>query len=278
MLRLFQFIVRYQASLFFVALEILCSWLIIRNNRYQSAAFFNSSNRIAGSIHNLNYNITSYFDLKQVNNELVNENARLHDQVTVLQDQLKQTQINLAVKNLRIDKYSFIPARVINNSTRRVNNYITIDKGIDHQVHTDMAVINNQGIVGKVKTASDRFATVTSVLHPDVLTSALLKASNTLCTVKWDGRNPRKAQVLYVPRHVEVNVGDSVVCSGFNAVYPPGVPIGVVSQVDIKEESTFYDIELTFATSFDQLSYVFVVANNTKEEKDSLELSIEADE
>ena len=274
MLRLFQFIVRYQAFLIFLALEILCSWLVIRNNRYQNAAFFNSSNQIAGGIHNLNSNVSSYFDLKKVNDQLVYENSRLQTDVTVLKNQLEQMQSIEAAEDLSDSNYQFIPARVINNSTRRANNFLTIDKGRAHQILPNMAVINSQGIVGKVKSASANYATITSVLHPDVLTSALLKKSNTLCTVKWDGRNPRTAQVLYVPRHVAVSVGDSVVCSGFNAVYPQGVPIGIISQVDIKEESTFYDIELTFSTIFDQLSFVFVVANNMKTEKDSLESTV----
>lgn len=273
MLRLFQFIARHQAFLFFLALEVLCSWLVIRNNRYQNAAFFNSSNRIAGGIHKFNYNVTSYFDLKQVNNQLVTENARLQDEVTILKDQLDEVQLNRGLQKLDTGNYQFIPAKVINNSIHRVNNYITIDKGLADLIKPDMAVINHQGIVGKVKSASNNFATITSVLHPDVLTSALLKESGTLCSVKWDGRDPRKAQVLFVPRHVAVAVGDSVVCSGYNAVYPPGVPIGIVSNVEIKEESTFYDIDLTFTTTFDQLSFVFVVANTLKAEKDSLEYS-----
>ena len=274
MLRLFQFIVRYQAFLIFLALEILCSWLVIRNNNYQNAAFFNSSNQIAGGIHNLNSNISSYFDLRRVNNQLVVENSRLQTNVSTLRSQLERMQSMEAAKNLSITNYQFIPAKVINNSTRRANNFLTINKGRTDQILPNMAVINSQGIVGKVKSSSANYATITSVLHPDVLTSALLKKSNTLCTVKWDGRNPRTAQVLYVPRHVAVSVGDSVVCSGYNAVYPQGVPIGVISKVDIREESTFYEIELTFSTIFDQLSFVFVVANNMKMEKDSLESTI----
>jgi rod shape-determining protein MreC len=274
MLRLFQFIIRYQAFLFFIALEVLCSWLVVRNNRYQNAAFFNSSNRIAGRIHNFNENINGYFDLKQVNDHLVSENAQLLTELSKVQDQLIQFNLNSGLNGLDSGHYNYIPARVINNSTRRTTNYITIDKGRASDILPDMAVINHQGIVGKVKSASDNFATITSVLHPDVLTSALLKKSNTLCTVKWDGRNPRKAQVLYVPRHLEVAIGDSVVSSGFNAIYPTGVPIGIVSSVDIKAESTFYNIELDFSTTFDQLSFVFVVSNTMKAEKDSLEQSI----
>jgi rod shape-determining protein MreC len=271
MLRLFQFIVRYQAFLFLILLEILSGWLVIRNNHYQNAAFFNSSNKIAGSIHNFNNNITSYFDLQQVNNHLVLENAQLHTDLSRLRNRLGQVNQNLAAERVSIDNYNFIPASVINNSTRKLNNYITIDKGQQDLVQPNMAVINNQGVVGKVKTASANFATIISILHPDVLTSALLKRTNTLCTVKWNGRDPEKAEILYVPRHLAVNVGDSVVCSGYNAIYPSGVPIGVVSKVDIKEESTFYDLEITFATKFDQLSFVFVVSNTLKLEKDSLE-------
>jgi rod shape-determining protein MreC len=271
MLRLFQFIVRYQAFLFLILLEILSGWLVIRNNHYQNAAFFNSSNKIAGSIHNFNNNITSYFDLQQVNNHLVLENAQLHTDLSRLRNRLGQVNQNLAAERVSIDNYNFIPASVINNSTRKLSNYITIDKGQQDLVEPNMAVINNQGVVGKVKTASANFATIISILHPDVLTSALLKRTNTLCTVKWNGRDPEKAEILYVPRHLAVNVGDSVVCSGYNAIYPSGVPIGVVSKVDIKEESTFYDLEITFATKFDQLSFVFVVSNTLKLEKDSLE-------
>jgi len=278
MLRLFQFIVKHQAFLFFIALEILCAWLVVRNNRYQNAAFFNSSNQLAGSIHEFNENVTGYFDLKKVNNQLVDENAYLQTELIKVQQQLTQFKLynTIAGDSGRIDsaKINYIPARVINNSTRRIANYITIDKGRNSQVLPDMAVITDQGIVGKVKAASSNYATITSILHPDVLTSALLKKSNTLCSVKWDGRDPRKAQLLYVPRHVEVAVGDSVVSSGFNAVYPAGVPIGIISEVDIREESTFYSITLDFTTSFDQLSFVFVVSNAMRPEKDSLEMSI----
>ena len=271
MLRLFQFIVKYQAFFLFILLQILCSWLIIRNNRYQNAAFFNSSNKVAGTILNLNQNVTSYFDLRQVNNQLLNENAQLQSELAQLKNRLiQQNQQNQGSQN-KINNYSFITAKVVNNSTRRAANYLTIDKGTDDQVKPGMAVIGNEGIVGKVKASSSNFSTVTSILHPDVLTSCVLQKSNTVCTVKWDGRDPGSAQVLYVPRHVQVAVGDTVTTSGYNAVFPEDIPVGVISNLEIKGESTFYEIAIDFTTKFEQLSYVFVVGNQLKVEKDSLE-------
>ncbi len=275
MLRLFQFVVRYQAFFLFLLLEVLCAWLIIRNNRYQNAAFFNSSNKIAGTVLNLNQNITSYFDLRQVNDQLMDENANLQSELAHLKNRLVQQDQRSFRELNKINNYSFTTAKVVNNSTRRAANYLTIDKGSDDNIKPGMAVIGNEGIVGKIKASSGNFSTVISLLHPDVLTSCVLVKSNTVCTVKWDGRDPSKARVLYVPRHVQVAVGDSVVTSGFNAVFPSGIPVGVVTELDIKPESTFYDIEINFSSKFEQLSYVFVVGNQLKIEKDSLENNLQ---
>ncbi|MDH3709258.1 MAG: rod shape-determining protein MreC [Cyclobacteriaceae bacterium] len=275
MLRLFQFVVRYQAFFLFLLLEVLCAWLIIRNNRYQNAAFFNSSNKIAGTVLNLNQNITSYFDLRQVNDQLMDENANLQSELARLKNRLVQQDQGSSRELNRINNYSFTTAKVVNNSTRRAANYLTIDKGTDDNIKPGMSVIGNEGIVGKIKASSVNFSTVISLLHPDVLTSCVLVKSNTVCTVKWDGRDPRKARVLYVPRHVQVAVGDSVVTSGFNAVFPSDIPVGVVTELDIKPESTFYDIEINFASKFEQLSYVFVIGNQLKIEKDSLENNLQ---
>jgi len=271
MLRLFQFVVRYQAFFIFLLLELLCAWLVVRNNRYQNAAFLNSSNQVAGTIFNFNQNISSYFDLKKVNNQLVTENAQLQSEIARIKNQLTEKQLGNQQPESLLDYYHFTTAKVVNNSTRRIDNYLTLNKGLAQDVKPGMAVINSEGIVGKVKVASENFATVTSVLHPDVLTSCMLKESETVCTVKWDGRDPTKAQLLYVPRHVKVSEGDEVVTSGYNAIFPPDIAVGTVSSINLGDEDTFYDIQIDFSTKFEQLSFVFVVGNTLKIEKDSIE-------
>ena len=155
MLRLFQFIIKYQAFFIFLLLELLCAWLIVRNNRYQNAAFLNSSNQVAGTILNFNQNISSYFDLKKVNKQLVNENAQLQSEIERMKSQLTEKRLGNEVADPLMDKYNFITAKVVNNSTRRIANYLTLNKGTAQNVEAGMAVINSEGIVGKVKVASE---------------------------------------------------------------------------------------------------------------------------
>ncbi|ELR72648.1 Rod shape-determining protein MreC [Fulvivirga imtechensis AK7] len=281
MQRLFLFLYQYRAFLTFLFLEVVCSWLIIENNDYQGAKFFNSSNRIAAGLLQSSNNISDYFGLKGVNEQLARENAELKEKLESLNQSLYDTSyigpdsIVADIDSTVTHKYEFFSAKVINNSTRRFNNYITINKGKKHGVEPGMGVIGNDGVVGKVKTVSKHFAVITSILHGDVLVSTKVKRTGDLSTVKWGGVDPYVAELLYVPRHVNVQVGDTIVTSGYNAIFPEGVPVGLVKEVDLPEDALFYDITITLASDLNEISYVYLIRNKLRGEQDSLQINTE---
>jgi len=272
MQRLFLFLYQYRAFLTFLALEVFCSWLIIENNTYQGAKYFNSSNRLAASILQTTNSITEYFNLKEVNDELVKENAELKTELRMLNQSLFNPEISIVSDFAILNKYSYQRAKVINNSTRRFNNYITIDRGIKDGIQADMAVIGNDGVVGKVKAASENFSVITSILHSDVLVSSRIKRTGDLCTTKWGGKDPKKADLLYVPLHVNIQEGDTIITSGFNAVFPEDVPVGVIKSFKAEEDALFYNVDIELASDINKLSYVYIVKNRLKVEQDSLEI------
>jgi rod shape-determining protein MreC len=69
-----------------------------------------------------------------------------------------------------------------------------------------------------------------------------------------------------VPRHVEVEEGDKVVTSGYNAIFPEGIPIGTIVEVKPGPETNYLDITIELATDFTRLSYVYLVENDQVEE------------
>jgi rod shape-determining protein MreC len=135
-----------------------------------------------------------------------------------------------------------------------------------------MGVIGNAGVVGKVKSVSKHFATVISLLHTDGYVSSIIKGSGTFGTVKWGGTDPGAVNLLFVPRHLKINAGDTIVSSGFSAIYPYGILIGFIKGFEIQGNAAFYDIKVDLATDFSNLSFVYVVKNALKTERDSLEL------
>lgn len=271
MQRLFLFLYKYRAFLTFLFLEILCTWLIVQNNTYQSAKYFNSSNRISASLLSTSGGISDYFNLAEVNQKLSVENALLKEQI----EQFNQSLYNLNVRQNRdsdlMNRYEFISAKVINNSTRRFDNYITVNKGAKYGIEPGMAVIDGNGVVGKVKNVSANFSVITSVLHGNTLISSKLKRTGDLCTASWDGMDPQFASLLYLPRHVQMQVGDTVVTSGYNAVFPEDVPVGVIESFEISDESLFYDVKIKLAADLNSLSFVYLIKNNSKIEQDSIE-------
>lgn len=272
MQRLFLFLFQYRAFITFLFLELFCIWLIVNNNPYQGAKFFNSSNRYAGGIAQLSSGVTDYFGLKRVNNELAVENAKLKKKIS----QLNQNLYDLNVQEIKdfdiINQYDYISAKVIKNSVRQLENYITINKGKVDGIEPGMAAIDNFGIVGKVKTVSRHFSLITSILHKDVLVSAKIFRTGDLCTIKWDGLNPYSAKVWYVPRHIQLQQGDTVVTSGYNAVFPQDMPIGTIEEFELSDDSPFYDVKIKLANDLNSLSYVYLIKNNLKVELDSIQV------
>ncbi|RDC65272.1 rod shape-determining protein MreC [Adhaeribacter pallidiroseus] len=292
MRNLFAFIYRYRAFLVFVLLEIGSVYLIIRNNKYHNAAFFNSANFYAGQVLAFRSRVYDYFRLVQVNQTLVQENTQLRQQLYRLQtvranDSLPafsdsvfiQTDSIPTFDSLKIRlAHTYIPAKVINNSTRQLNNFLTLNVGAADSVSPGMGVISNEGLIGRVKTVSPHFATVTSLLHSKMLVAAKIKSrlpgtNNTIGTVKWDGDNPRIGFLEYVPLDKKIVKGDTVISSGYNAVYPEGVMIGTIISASRDPDKSFYTIKLRLAVDFTRLSFVYVVKNKYQAEQDSLELN-----
>jgi rod shape-determining protein MreC len=270
--RLLYFIYQYRAFFTFLALEVFSAWLIIEHNRYQSAQFFNSSNSVIANLNNFSQGIRNYFLLSDVNTTLSEENARLRRQLERVHQSIALTD-SLAggLDSTIIDRFDFVSAKVVNNQVDRFKNFITISKGEQAGIKPGMAVISPEGAVGKVKSVSAHFSVVTSLLHIDVMTSAMLKRTGHFGTVQWNGKAPEEINFMYIPRHVQFQIGDTVVTSGYNAVFPPGIMIGTVSEKNLSEEALFYDIKVRLSQDFRKLSYVTVVKSQLKHEQDSIE-------
>ncbi|WP_026236154.1 rod shape-determining protein MreC [Pontibacter roseus] len=279
MRNLFAFIYRFRAFLIFVMLEALCIFLIVRYNTYQGAAVFNSANTYVGQVLEFQSGVTNYFRLASINTTLAQENAVLRKELMDyrLGEQMDSTarlDTTLYVPSDSARAYPFIlhAGRVINNSVRRTNNYLTLAIGSQDGVKPGMGVISPDGAVGRVKTVSKRYSTVTSLLHSQLLISAKIKKDNTFGTIKWTGGDYRTALLDYIPLHVKPEQGDTVVTSGYNTVFPEGIMVGTISAVEKEADRSFYTIRVKLSVDFAQLSYVYVVESTRRPEQDSLEL------
>src|SRR5882672_1655475 len=168
------FLVKNYYIFLFIFLQSIALFLLVQNNKYQRAGFINSSNALAGNVYDTWSSMTDYLNLKHANELLATENGLLHNQ-------LKNSKADYTTHPVQItdsvfkQKYSFITAKVVNNSTNRKNNYLTLNRGSLQGVARGMAVMCGEGVVGIVKEVSNNFCVVMSILHKDVNVPSSIK-------------------------------------------------------------------------------------------------------
>jgi rod shape-determining protein MreC len=215
--------------------------------------------------------VYEYLALKNVNADLAQENARLNNLYTKVQQGSYEGSKGNGPDSMVAGRFRYRVAKVINNSTRNFNNYLTLDKGTLDGIKPGMGVISPAGVVGKVKYCSDHFSTVTSLLHLDLQVSSQIKKDNTIGTAKWDGKDAGEISLLYVPHHIQLTKGDTIVTSSYNTIFPEGIMIGTIKDFNLREAEAFYDIDVVLSTDFYKLTYVYVIENVLQAEQESLE-------
>lgn len=276
MRNLIRFIDKYSFFFLFLLFEVLSFYLLIQNNRFQGSSFLNSTNAITGSIYSKYSSWTDYLNLTVVNQELAEENKRLREkQLNAFNKVFGE---NVYIKDTLYQRqYHYSKAKIINNSIHKQNNYLTLDKGTNNGVEVGMGVIGPNGVVGVVKHVSKHYASVLSLLHSRAKISTKLKKTNYFGSLQWDGKDYREGILKDIPNHVSLSVGDSVVTSGYSSTFPESLFVGTIIKIDKPEGENFYDLRVKFSNDFKNLSYVYIVKNNLKLEKEKLEKEREVD-
>ena len=226
---LLKFISRYNYSITFFFLLLFSFFLVLNESFILRSFYFNSSNYISGSFYKVQNGILGYFSLESKNTILINENLKLINRIKKLDSDYKSVAIDTST-------IGFLSAQVINNSLNKSKNYITIDKGFKDGVRENLGVISSNGVIGKVKYVSDNFSTIISLLNTSFYLSTLVDETKTLSSINWDGKNPREVKLLYVPKHVPLEIGYSVITSSFDSIFPKGIEVGKISSIN--ESST----------------------------------------
>jgi rod shape-determining protein MreC len=274
---LWQLIYRYHVFLLFIGLEVAAIALLVRNNNYHRAVFLHSANEVTGTLYARRTEVAEYLRLQSINEALARENAVLKSEAVTSFHKLTDN-LSILEDTLYVRRYAYMPARVINNSVNRVNNYITIDRGLENGIDKEMGVSAEGKVVGIIKDVSDHFASVMPLINTNFTLGVKLKSSNAFGRVEWTGEDPTIARVVELPRYANPLRGDTVVTSGFSSYFPEGLLVGTIESSRIPEGENFYEIEIRLATPFHELSYVDVIHHMLQEEQRALEALNEEEE
>lgn len=270
MRNLLDFFIKYSKWFIFIIYVIISCMLLFNNNPYQHYIYLTSANKVSSLVFKTSGMVTSYFHLHDINDDLQRRNASLESEVIWLRKELARRQENVIADSIARDsslmQFDFILAHVISNSVSRANNYITIEKGKLDSVKPEMGVVDQNGVVGIVNIVGDHSARVISLLNPKMRLSCKVKGREYFGSLVWDGKSPHEALLEEMPRHEKFKKGDTIVTSGYSAVFPEGIPVGTIISHEKEHDDNFYALRIKLFTDFTTLSTVRVIRNNMKDE------------
>jgi rod shape-determining protein MreC len=271
------FISKYSAFFLFLIFEVISLVIFIKYNSFQKASFINTSNQVTGTLYSRVSELNSYVSLKEVNDSLVKENARLRGQLKSAYF-VDSVSSHTVTDTIYKQQYTYIDARVINNTINHRNNYLTINRGSKDGVAKGMGVICSSGVVGLVVNTTEHLANVQSFLHKDTKFSAMLADTKDIGSMIWtDDLNSRKGILIDVPNHVKPRLGQLVVTSGYS-LFPTGIPYGKITNLHAKSGGFFLNMEVALSVDFSKLQYVYVVKNKFATEQTGVEALQKKDE
>lgn len=229
---------------------------------------------MSGSFYTLLANSKEYFNLKEENDRLAQQNAILLQRLQETYDVIPLN-INKISDTLYRQKYSYLNGKVINNSTNRRSNYITLNIGKKQGVTEGMGVFCPMGVVGVVKNTSDNFSSCMSFLHKDVMFNCKLKRDGTFGPLRWEGDDYRFAYMYDIPTHARIVSGDSVITSSLSGLFPEGIHVGTIYEYKRRPGEATYTLKIKLSTDFKKINHVFVLKDIYKPERDSLEINSE---
>ena len=261
---LFAFLWKYQFTVLFIFLESIALVFLFNSYTYHKSLAFNTVNDLTGGLFSVSNDVSSYFSLRQENDQLLEENTRL-------QNQLKSNFIQKDTQFIYRDSlYRFLPAKVVSNSVDNRNNFIMINKGSEDGVEQEMGVVSSTGLVGIVVGVSDHYAFIMSMLHQNSRISARIKKNKQLVNVIWNGKNHQYGQVIDIPSHIILLKGDTIVTSGNSLIFPGGINIGTIIEQEKTEDKALGNAKLLFSTDFNGLYNVYIIQNLMQEEQQIL--------
>ncbi len=201
--------------------------------------------------------------LKEENEELQAKNSELEQSLRELENIKTENEMLKGYMNLteKYGEYKTIPAYVINKDISNYSKTIIINVGKNDGIQENMTVIADEGLVGYIVSVTDTTAKVQTIVDTASSVSATMSSTDESIVCKGTLDSTKELKAMYIPTDYNIIQGDSIETSGLGGIYPKGIHIGTVKQVEATKNVTDRYAVIETAVNFDKLSTVLVITN-----------------
>ncbi len=270
MQQIFNFVIKNKTFLLFLLLFSIALALTIQSHSYHRSKFINSANGLTGGVYGTFNTVGQYFNLRDENAILAEENKYLREQ---LLNSISTKDSSYIDSSFSKGKYRIITAQVYKNSYSLTNNYLTLNKGKNDSIKEDFGVITSKGILGIISNTSKNYSTVLSILNKKSSINAMLKSTDHIGSLKWNGDSPHYVQLDDVSKFAPVKVDDTIVTGGQSTIFPKGIGVGTIESFETDISGDTYIIQVKLFNDMTNIGTVYIIENLDRLEIKTLENS-----
>ena len=261
MRNLLLFIIKNKDHFVFFFAIILSSTLLFNNENEEMSVIRGFATDIVSFLSSPMVKVKSLAIVSEENQYLREKNLQLNlelESILYAADENKKLRDLLDFK--RDTKLKIVPARIINKGIQTNLNSLTIDLGLKNGLLPNQAVLTPEGIIGKTIQVGQSSSLVQSISDNNFRLSVRIMPSGAVGILRWHSNSMCK--VYEVQKNVEISIGDRVITSGFSKIYPPKLPVGVVSGVYDERGSYQKVVNVEIQSDFESIQNVFVVIDH----------------
>lgn len=200
--------------------------------------------------------IPSYFNLKSENQLLRQKLVQMQLQAADLEERRFENQRLRGLLSLKDRKqYTYVPAEVTGWNTDQGLNTMVIDVGSSDQVRKYMAVVMEDGVLGRIIEVGLTSSFVQLLTDRNCRISGLVQRSREQGIIRYQNNE----LYMQLPLRSDVRLGDRVVTSGLGETFPTGLPVGRISQIALGSRNLFKQVSIIPAVDLNRLEEVFVI-------------------
>ena len=213
--------------------------------------------------------VNGYVDLVHVRRENLELRERISAMTLELNSMREEAEASRRLRNLlnfsQTVDYPMVPAQVVGHDPSVWYKTLLIDKGTTDGVTRDDAVVNHEGVIGRVIAVSSHYAKVLLIIDRNSAVDALTQEKRFRGILVGEGEDP--CQLKYMSPLNEVKPGERLVTSGMSRIFPKGLPLGVVKNAETVADAMFQKITVEPTVDFSRLEEVLVIVGPRSEEK-----------
>ncbi|MEW6067234.1 MAG: rod shape-determining protein MreC [Nitrospirota bacterium] len=253
--------------IFLLILVIISLGLMTYQSKKQHLQPFYFLNNIFSQFHEIKHSIKTSIKApfrrmllrEEENIKLKKEIAKLFEERQKFQEALFENKRLKELLALKEKEHRYVTAaRVIAKGINSWSITFILDKGESDGISKDMTAITPYGLAGKISSVSDSHSTL--LFLTDINFSAAVRLQKSRAEGVISGTGFKKCYLKYISSDEKIEKGDIIITSGLNSLFPEGIPVGYVLEVNKEEGGIFQQIEMLPFVDSSKLEEVVIIS------------------